>query len=106
MKKWTFLPDMQFKRCDHSAVSMGNKMFIIGGFNQTHSKLPCEVYDKVANKFSCIEPPGVDIRNVVEKAYCVGNKILLITGWRENKVSFCVYEVDKNSWSTQEKYLM
>ena len=57
--KWIFLPDMQFGRHGHSAVSMGNKMFIIGGFGQVYITLPCEVYDKVSKKFSCIEPPGI-----------------------------------------------
>ena len=29
--KWTYLPDMIESRCDHASVSMGNKMFVIGG---------------------------------------------------------------------------
>ena len=45
------------------------------------------------------------IQVVVVQPYCVGNKIVLITGWYENTVSFRVYDVDKNSWSTQEKHL-
>ena len=53
--KWTFLADMQSERSGHFAVSMSNKMFIIGGFGRGKF---CEVYDKVSNKFSCIEPPG------------------------------------------------
>ena len=104
--KWTFLPDMQFERSEHSAVSMGNKMFIIGGFVQGNSTFPCEVYDKVSQKFSCIASPGVNtmyIRDVVQRPYCVGNKIVLITSWYENTVNFCVYDVDENIWSTQKK---
>ena len=100
--KWILLADMEFKRIGHSAVSMSNKMFIIGSFNQRYSVLPCEVYGKISNKFSCIEPPGIDdmsISNVIEQPYCVGNKIVIITGWYENTTWFNVYDVDKNSWS-------
>ena len=103
--KWTFLADMKFGRYGHSAVSMGNKMFIIGGFGQVFITLPCEVYDKVSKKFSCIEPPGISTY-VVNQPYCVGNKIVLITDWYENTVNFCVCDVSKNSWSTHEKQLM
>ena len=80
-------------------------MFIIG-CNYT---LPCEVYDKVSNQFSSFEPPGRDmmsIQNFIEQPYCVGDKVVLITGWYENLVTFCLYDVDKNIWSTEEKYLM
>ena len=104
--KWIFLPDMHFERYEHSAVSMGNKMFIIGGFVQGNS---CEVYDKISQKFSCITSPEVDmlyVRNVVNQPYCVGNKIVLITGWYENTVHFSVYDVDESSWSTQVKHLL
>ena len=107
--KWNFLPDMLFERCGHSAVSMGNKMFIIGGFVQGNSTFPCEVYDKISNEFTCIESPGIDMMskiNVMPQPYCVGNKIVLITRWYENTVSYRVYNVDKNSWSTHEKQLI
>ena len=101
--KWNFLPNMQFERCGHTAVSMGNKMFIIGGVNEKFMMtitVPSEVFDKVSNKFSCIESP----RNYVEcQPYCVGNKIFLITDWYEYRVDFCMYDVDKNRWSRNEK---
>ena len=102
--KWTYLPDMQFRRWGHSAVSKSNKMFIIKGISKEYSLLPCEVYDKVSNKFSFIGPPAIHIRHVVEQPYCVGNKIALITGWYENRVSFSVYDIDENSWSNQVKH--
>ena len=95
---------MQRRRCEHSAVSMSNKMFIIGGFNPRVYNIPCEVYDKFSNQFNCIESPS-RIYDVVGQPYCVGNKIVLITRWYENTVSYCVYDVDKNSWLSQEKLL-
>ena len=30
--KWTYLPDMMDGRYEHGAVSIGNKMFVIGSF--------------------------------------------------------------------------
>ena len=79
--KWDFLPDMLFERSDHSAVSMGDKMFIIGGFDQSNYEPPCEVYDKVLDMFSCVQSPGiVYIQEILNQTYCVGNKILLISG--------------------------
>ena len=48
----------------------------------------------------------MSIKNVVNQPYCVGHKIVLITGWYENTVKFCVYDVDKNSCASHEKQLM
>ena len=93
---------------------MGNKMFIIGDSNQSDSdewgmNPASEVYDKVLQKFSSIALPGIgmmSIQNVVEQPYCIGNKIILVTDWNEKTVNFREYDVDKNSWSTQEKHLI
>ena len=107
--KWTFLPDMLFERCGHAAVSMSNKIFIVGGFNEGpfkgHYKEPCEVYDKVSNNFSCIESPGKNLIYEVNQTYSVGNSIVLITGWYVNSMTYCVYDVDKTIWSAPEKHL-
>ena len=45
--KWTFLQYMVEKRSYHAAVSMGNKMFVIGGFDTTSS----EVFENFPKKF-------------------------------------------------------
>ena len=37
--KWTFLPDIIHERSWHTAVSMGNKMFIIGGYKTVSCEL-------------------------------------------------------------------
>ena len=34
--KWTYLPDIIEKRCNHAVVSMGNKMFVVGGNHTTN----------------------------------------------------------------------
>ena len=48
---WTYLPDMIESRCDHGAVSIDNKMFVIGG-NVNSS---CEVFDSTSRKFTYIK---------------------------------------------------
>ena len=45
--KWTQLPDMIKERYCHASVSMGNKLFVIGGFKNTS----CEVFDSFSRKF-------------------------------------------------------
>ena len=45
--KWTNLPDMIEERSHHAAVSIGNKMFVIGGSYTTS----CEVFDSFSRKF-------------------------------------------------------
>ena len=48
--KWTYLPDMIDKRYKHAAVSMGNKLFVIGWSYTTN----CEVFDSYSRKFTKI----------------------------------------------------
>ena len=50
-KKWIHLPDMNEKRFHHAAVSMGNKMFVIGG-NETSS---CEIFDSFSRSFTSLK---------------------------------------------------
>ena len=44
--KWTCLPDIIEERCDHAAVSIGYKMFVIGGQLTTS----CEVFNSFYKK--------------------------------------------------------
>ena len=48
--KWTYLPEMIDKRCDQAAVSMGNRMFVIGGSYTTSS----EIFSSFSSKFTQI----------------------------------------------------
>ena len=50
--KWTYLPDMIERRYYHDSVSMGNKMFVIGG-GYTDG-LGCEVFDSFSRKFTSL----------------------------------------------------
>ena len=49
--KWTYLPPIPYGRHDHGAVSMGNKMFLIGG----NSRLTSLVFDSVSINFTYIK---------------------------------------------------
>ena len=50
--KLTYLPEMIERRYYHASVSMGNKMFVIGG-----EKTPsCEAFDCLSRKFTALKP--------------------------------------------------
>ena len=49
--KWTDLPDMLHGRHNHVALSIDNKMFVIGG----KWNLSCEVFDRVSRKFTYLK---------------------------------------------------
>ena len=44
--KWSAFPCMLLRRANHTAVSISNKMFVIGGYFN-HSSNNCEVFDSV-----------------------------------------------------------
>ena len=48
--KWSYFPSMLSKRVNHTAVSLSNKMIIIGG-NSDY----CEVFDSITRKFTYIK---------------------------------------------------
>ena len=48
--KRTYLPYLIDKRCDQAAVSMGNRMFVIGGSYTTSS----EIFSSFSSKFTQI----------------------------------------------------
>ena len=77
------------ERSDHSAVSMGNKMFVIG---RNHD-LNCEIFDSYSRKFCAFKIKTLDMgyRHTCTRAVCVGNKMKLFYG-DNGKVSMCVYE--------------
>ena len=64
--KWTQLPDMLEERSGHGTVSMGNKLFIIGGFH-TYT---FEVFDSITNKFTYIESVPTSSYYLHDKYQC------------------------------------
>ena len=95
--KWTYLPDMIKVRHYHASVSMGNKLFVVGGYNTSS----CEVFDSYSRKYTLI---NLDIINSIDtynfKAVCLGNKILVFATkqfYQETKLF--IYDVINDSWS-------
>ena len=92
---------MNEKRCHHAAVSMGNKMFVIGG-NETSS---CEIFDSFSRSFTSIKSfvklPELD--DYYFQAVCVGNYITVIHGFFNSKeTKVYIYDVDKQMWSNTD----
>ena len=93
--KWYYFPDMLSPRVNHSAVSIGNKMFMIGG-----SKDYCEVFDSVTRKFTYIKtlPKWVRVEelNSSYQVVSIGYKIYFFRK-EDNKVNVHSYNVKKQS---------
>ena len=101
--KWNSFPDMLSPRNNHSAVSIGNKMFMIGGSSDYS-----EVFESVTRKFTYIKtlPKWVrtlkkDIFERYEILYQVINIGYTIYFFREeyNKVNVHSYDVRNNIFS-------
>ena len=62
--KWTYFLDMNSKRYLHASVSIGDKLFVIGGRKISS----CEVFDRCSRKFTTITS---EIKvSSLEKNYC------------------------------------
>ena len=102
--KWTFLPDMIEERCNHAAVSMGNKMFVIG----ESSYNDCEVIDSISRKFTAINSiiNFASFESHQFKAFNIGNYIVVIqhslTKTSLTKTIVYLYKVDKEKWINVE----
>ena len=93
------------ERQNHASVSMGNKLFVIGGYNISS----CEVFDSFSRKFTWIESklPKLDSQwSSKYQAVCIANVILLIS---ENKyysyikcTTMYTYDVKTNHWSEKK----
>ena len=99
--KWTYLPDMIKERCNHAPVSMGNKMFVIGGWNINS----CELFDNISRRFVKLQelPEGFRALDFQKRTICVGSKIMLFIG-----KDYCtspkifMYDINTNDWKVKE----
>ena len=86
------------ERSDHAAVSMGNKMFVIGGEETTN----CEVFDICSRKFtkffSEIKIPFLPLCNFY--AFDIGNNIVVFQNCQGSfeKTYIYLYDVEKEKW--------
>ena len=84
----------------HASVSMGNKLFVIGGYRKTS----CEVFDSFSRKFTSVHTAHLKtIAPSNFKAVCVGNKILAFCRqWDNSATKIFVYDVLNDSWSEKK----
>ena len=101
--KWLSFPSMLEYRKDHNAVSINNKMFMIGGFRQTNS---CEVFDGVTRKFTFIRSHPTWMKYLSpNRTVCFGSKMCCFVSGIYGKVDVYSYDVEKND-SILETYFM
>ena len=83
------------ERSYHAVVSMGNKMFVIGG-EKTKS---CEVFDSCSRKFTKInsEIKSSDFEKNFN-AFSIANNIVVFQVTFTETVVY-LYDVDKEKWS-------
>ena len=98
--KSTFLPDMIKERSEHSAVSMGNKMFVIGGF-KTNS---CEVFNSIDKNFCFILPYPGELTDT-PFLFTFDKKVVVITQSEDSFNNYYVYDSDENIWKTEKLFL-
>ena len=92
--KWIYLPDLIEERSNHAAVSMGNKMFVIGGYYTTN----CEVFDSFSRKFT--KTSSKIKGSIFEKyfnAFSIGNNIVVFQEAFTDSAVY-LYDVEKGKW--------
>ena len=95
--KWTNLPDMLKGKSNHSAVSLGIKMFVIGKDYPVY----CEVYDNISRKFTLlnIKIPRSKPFKLELKALSIKNKLVYFCNFNPSKkLKVHVYDMVKKKW--------
>ena len=92
------MPDMLEGRYCHAAISIENKLYLVGGANTDE----CEVFDTISQKFAYIKPifPTYNYHRFQPQCVAMGNKIKIINNGR-----IAVYDIDKEDWY-KEKVLV
>ena len=85
---------MKQARCNHASVSIGESIFVLGGWNGGSRFKNVEMYDTRSNKWMEITPMNT-VRSALAAAIC-GNSIFAIGG----------KESDGNALKTVEKLVL
>ena len=99
--EWTYLRDMIEERSFHSTVSMGNKIFVIGGYET----LGCEIFDSCSRMFTIMTSnlKTYAIKEWYFEAFCIGNSIVVYHHFMNlNASNVYMYDVDQENWSNIE----
>ena len=95
--KWSSFRSMLKPRSNHTAVSIGNKIFIVGGFSNN-----CEVFNSVSRKFTRIKnlPKWTNYLKA-DQIVCVAYKVYLFFGQVNNIVE--VHSFDLKNYIVEHK---
>ena len=101
--KWTYLPEMIEGRFEHGSVSMGNKMFVIGGI----WRLSGEVFDSVSRKFTYIKDMLVNhfYEILFVRAVRIGHKIIVFPNRDPTCGKAYIYNIHKDDWLIRKTFL-
>ena len=76
---WTDLQDIVRERDEHSALSIGNKLFVATGSTWSNRQMSCEVFDSASRQFTEVNIPTNFLEffkpNYMVRAIAVGGKI-------------------------------
>ena len=88
-------PDMMKERYFHASVSMGNKLYVIGGFNNT----TCEVFDSFSRNFTSFHAPVLKtLKPLKYEADCIATKILVFCmQWNNSETKVFIYDTINES---------
>ena len=104
--QWTQLPDMIHERYGHGVVSMGNKMFVIGGWQNVAD---CEVFDSSSRIFTSIKKMFLVNELDVEprSVFGIGGKITVFIKRANSVVNKLIqtYDVLENKWYFEKDFI-
>ena len=105
--KWTCSPDMINKRACHGQVSMGNKLFVLGGFYE----FTCEVFDSISRKFTSLNKiVKPEECGCAMSAVCIGYKIIIFPRsprqYYSKTKKFFIYDVLMDQCNLKENKLV
>ena len=92
------------KRYDHSAVSMGNKMFVIGKGNPVYY----ELYDSISRNFTMfkVKPPYSNFYGFGFDVLGINNKLVHFSiASSSNELKVYVYDVYENKWLVENIFV-
>ena len=120
--KWSSLPCMLSPRTNHTAVSISNKLFMIGGcsrracYDNFDVLADFEVFDRVNMKFTSIQRPPMWNNSVLPfQAVCIGYKIVVFQGNSvvldrctgcSHEIEVFIYDVETNDFKFKTSFYL
>ena len=94
--KWTYLSDMNKRRYDHSSVTIGKKLFVIGGYDKVCS----EVYDSISRNFTMFNLmlPYTSSYYTIKTMSFNSKIVVFCVCSSSNPSKLYVYNVDEPNW--------